>query len=161
MGRARLKIGAELIALFMKSGCRAVTPVTPLRDLKIVDARLGEWTVDLLLESPDLHGSDDATIAGAPEFSATFFAQGVLQLPEGNAVTLQLTRIADRVCSCEPAPESAMHRSAYQCPACLAKSALEHVPSEWVSTARDVRRELGETVAPPDPGEVTDEVPGV
>jgi hypothetical protein len=160
MGRARLRIGIELVSMFLKSGWRAAVPATPLRDVRVIDARFGKWTVDLLLESPDLLGSSASTLETAPEFSATFFAQGALQLPEGNAVTLQLARIADRACACAPSPDGATNRSSYQCPACLAKSALEYMPSEWISTAHDVRRELGETVPPADPGEITDEVAG-
>jgi hypothetical protein len=160
MGRARLRIGKEIIPMFLRSGWRAAVPAMPLRDVKVIEMKLGEWTIDLLLESPDLLGPASATFESAPEFVARFNVEGALRLPQGNAVALQLARIADGTCSCQTPPADAMARSGYQCPACLAKSALEHMPSDWVSTAHDVRRELGETVPPPDPGEVTDEVAG-
>jgi hypothetical protein len=164
MGRAKLTIGHELIALFLRIGTRAAVPEQPLRDVKVVDVRIGssDYLTELLISSPDLPGPGDETFEGAPDFNLVFRTKPVIELPAGAVVALQLVRIADRPCTCAyTVAADAPDRANNLCASCLASDALAHVPTDWREEAKDVRRLLGETIPPPDPGEVTDEVPGV
>ena len=163
MGRAKLKIGHELLALFLRIGVRSAVPEHPLRDVRVVDVRIGssDYITEVLISSPDLPGPGDETFDGAPEFDLLFRTKPVIELPAGAVVALQLVRIADRECTCAYVLEDGPDRANSRCPACLAKDALDVVPSDWRGEAKEVRRLLGETIPPPDPGEVTDEVPGV
>jgi hypothetical protein len=160
MGRAKLKIGNELIAHFLRLGVRSAVPRDPLRDVKVLDSRPSGYWTEVLIESPDLPGNGETTLESAPDFNCVFQRSAAIDLPAGNVVALQLVRIADRACTCIPTAEDAPNRASFQCPVCLAKAALEYVPVEWRETAHDVRRELGETVPAADPADLTDEVPG-
>ena len=160
-GRARITIGSELVAVCLKLGVRAVVPVLPIRDVTVVDVRLGQYnTVQLLIESPDLSGPADATIENAPGVNVVMNRVPSIELPAGAVLALHLTRIADRPCQCEPYAEDAPDKWRFTCPACMAKQALGVVPMPWRDDAIAVRRELGELGPEPDPGVFTDEVPG-
>lgn len=160
-GRARITIGGELVAIFLKSGMRAVVPVMPIRDVTVVDVRLGRYgTIQLLIESPDLSGPDDATIENAPDVNVVMSREPVIEKPFGIGIALELARIVDRPCQCEAHPEDAPDAWRFVCPACMAKKAMRAVPTAWQETVTAVRRELGELGPEPDPGDVTDEVPG-
>jgi len=146
--------------MVLKQGVGASTPVNPLREVKVIDSRVRDWCVEFLLQSPDLAGPEDATLENAPDINVMFNRTTSIELPAGNLIALQLTRIADRDCSCPPVPENTPNRSAFRCVGCMAKAALEHMPTPWRENAIAVRHELGETVPPADAADVAGDPAG-
>jgi len=59
MGAAKIQISSNMIARWFEHGFQAAVPVTPLRDLQILDAKYVYYdakvgTLELLVASPDL-----------------------------------------------------------------------------------------------------------
>jgi hypothetical protein len=163
LGRAELKISAQMFAIGLERGLPAFKMRRPVPDARVVDVWLNHVTelVHVVVEAPGLTGPlksggrdlpaiDDTCIRVTPEISTNV----------GEMLALHLTRITDRPCQCEAHVEDSPDRWRYTCPACMAKQALELLPGEWRDAAVAVRRELGELGPEPDPGVYTDEVPG-
>lgn len=162
MGRAVLKISDVFVGLGLSTGLHAVTPLRPLRDVKVLDARHMEATghLELLLEGDDLIGSKDATLDTAPSLDVVLERRLTI---EGDAA-LQLIaahmRNAEGFCTCDKMGLA----SAYTCPRCRSKQVLDLVPTRERMHAEAMRRAAGELVAsdpvPEDPADQRGEVPG-
>lgn len=71
MGRRKLMIADALVGMFLKDGWRAVRPVDPARETQVIAARFMDWRIELLVESPDFQGHENATLNDAPAWSVT------------------------------------------------------------------------------------------
>lgn len=154
MGRAVVKVADALIGVFLADGWNAVTPITPLREVKVLDVRLKDWVVEVFIESPGLPGSDEVAFSKAPVFNVSMQRRSTLE----DEVAIQLIadhmRNADGFCDCETL---GMHD--YECGVCRSQEALKHVPPPLLEQARAQRKVAGELV-PENPDEAHGEVPG-
>ena len=156
MGRAVVKVADALIGVVLKDGMNAVLIEKPLHDVRVIDSRYKGWCVELLLESPDLKGPEDATLDTAPNYNVQMIRKTVLEGDVAVQLIADHMRNADNHCECGKLGT----KDIYLCPACRSQWTLEVVPHPLLEQARAARRVAGELVEAPS-DEPNGETPGV
>lgn len=72
MGRRVIKIADVMVGIFLKQGVRAVVPVEPLEDVRVLNARMGRGTVELLVESSSWPDNGTPVFDDTPVHDAVF-----------------------------------------------------------------------------------------